>query len=113
VDYNFISRALEHPFFELPPPKSLDRNDFAFGKSGLPEYSVPDGAATLSALTVEAVARVLRSRLWRCARCADCRSRSRRRAARRSRWPVECSPSPNGDRPFFWIPSSRLLRAPE
>jgi anhydro-N-acetylmuramic acid kinase len=58
-DYNFISRVLDNTFFELPPPKSLDRNAFAFGKSGLPEYSVPDGAATLSALTVEAVARVL------------------------------------------------------
>ena len=59
ADYNFISRALENAFFDLPPPKSLDRNEFAFGRSGLPEYSVPDGAATLSALTVEAVARVL------------------------------------------------------
>ena len=59
ADYNFISRVLENAFFDLPPPKSLDRNAFAFAKSGLPEYSVPDGAATLSALTVEAVARVL------------------------------------------------------
>jgi anhydro-N-acetylmuramic acid kinase len=69
ADYNFVSRALENSFFDLPPPKSLDRNEFAFGKSGLPEYSVPDGAATLSALTVEAVARVLphlpdRPRAW-------------------------------------------------
>ena len=59
ADYNFISRVLENSFFDMPPPKSLDRNEFAFGKSGLPEYSVADGAATLSALTVEAVARVL------------------------------------------------------
>ena len=45
---------LENPFFDLKPPKSLDRNAFAFANIGLPGYSVPDGAATLSALTVEA-----------------------------------------------------------
>ncbi|MBV9955107.1 MAG: anhydro-N-acetylmuramic acid kinase [Pseudolabrys sp.] len=55
----FIARVLEHKFFELKPPKSLDRNAFAFGNIGLPEFSVPDGAATLSLLTVEAVGRVL------------------------------------------------------
>jgi anhydro-N-acetylmuramic acid kinase len=59
VDEAFVTRVLADPFFDLPPPKSLDRNEFAFGKSGLPDYSVPDGAATLSALTVEAVVRVL------------------------------------------------------
>jgi anhydro-N-acetylmuramic acid kinase len=58
-DRNFIARVLDNSFFELPPPKSLDRNAFAFGKGGLPEYSVPDGAATLSLLTVEAVARIV------------------------------------------------------
>ena len=29
VDVAWVMRALEHPFFALPPPKSLDRNDFA------------------------------------------------------------------------------------
>ena len=58
-DYAFIARVLEYPFFDLTLPKSLDRNAFAFGNIGLPEYSVTDGAATLSALTVEAVARVV------------------------------------------------------
>src|ERR1700723_3371082 len=29
VDVAWVVRALEHPFFALPPPKSLDRNDFA------------------------------------------------------------------------------------
>jgi anhydro-N-acetylmuramic acid kinase len=56
---DFITKVLEHPFFELKPPKSLDRNAFAFANIGLPEFSVPDGAATLSALTVAAVARVV------------------------------------------------------
>ena len=58
-DHAFIARVLEHPFFDLKPPKSLDRNAFAFANIGLPEFSVPDGAATLSALTVAAVARVV------------------------------------------------------
>ncbi len=58
-DQAFIARVLAHPFFDLKPPKSLDRNAFAFANIGLPEFSVADGAATLSALTVEAVARVV------------------------------------------------------
>src|SRR3954467_2103142 len=29
VDVPWVFRALEHPFFASPPPKSLDRNDFA------------------------------------------------------------------------------------
>jgi anhydro-N-acetylmuramic acid kinase len=55
----FIDRVLADPFFGRKPPKSLDRNAFAFGQIGLPDFSVSDGAATLSALTVQAVARVL------------------------------------------------------
>src|SRR3977135_580202 len=51
--------VLAHPFFEQGPPKSLDRNAFAFADGGLPDCSVPDGAATLAALTPQAVARVV------------------------------------------------------
>jgi anhydro-N-acetylmuramic acid kinase len=58
-DQSFIARVLDHPFFDQPPPKSLDRNAFAFGNIGLPEFSVADGAATLSALTVAAIARAV------------------------------------------------------
>jgi anhydro-N-acetylmuramic acid kinase len=58
-DRKFIADVLNNPFFDLKPPKSLDRNAFAFANIGLPEFSVPDGAATLSALTVEAVSRIL------------------------------------------------------
>jgi anhydro-N-acetylmuramic acid kinase len=54
-DQAFIDRVLADGFFALKPPKSLDRNSFAFANIGLPDYSVPDGAATLSALTVQAV----------------------------------------------------------
>jgi anhydro-N-acetylmuramic acid kinase len=56
VDMAFVERVLEHPFFALSPPKSLDRNAFSFGHIGLPQYSVADGAATLSALTAASVA---------------------------------------------------------
>jgi anhydro-N-acetylmuramic acid kinase len=58
-DQDFIARMLDHPFFDLKPPKSLDRNAFAFANIGLPAFSVSDGAATLSALTVAAVARIV------------------------------------------------------
>ena len=59
ADQSFIDRVLADPFFELKTPKSLDRNAFAFGNIGLPDHSVADGAATLSALTVQAVGRIL------------------------------------------------------
>jgi anhydro-N-acetylmuramic acid kinase len=59
VNENFVSRILAHPFFDLPCPKSLDRNAFAFANIGLPDFSVADGAATLSALTAASVARVV------------------------------------------------------
>jgi anhydro-N-acetylmuramic acid kinase len=58
-DQGFIARVLAHPFFDRKPPKSLERNAFAFANIGLPEFSIADGAATLSALTVAAVERVL------------------------------------------------------
>jgi anhydro-N-acetylmuramic acid kinase len=57
VDVAWVIRALEHPFFALPPPKSLDRNDFA--QLTLRETSPADGAATLTALTAEAIARIV------------------------------------------------------
>ena len=56
VDVAWVVRALEHPFFALPPPKSLDRNDFA--SLTLRGMSAADGAATLTAFTVEAIARI-------------------------------------------------------
>jgi anhydro-N-acetylmuramic acid kinase len=58
-DEAFIARVLADAFFDARPPKSLDRNAFAFANIGLPEFSVSDGAATLSALTAMAVARVV------------------------------------------------------
>ncbi len=60
VDEEAIGRLLAHPFFAVPPPKSLDRNDFReFVGRTLDEASVADGAATLTALTAAAVARIV------------------------------------------------------
>jgi anhydro-N-acetylmuramic acid kinase len=59
VDEAFVARVLADGFFDLPYPKSLDRNAFAFANIGLPNFSVADGAATLSALTAAAVARIV------------------------------------------------------
>jgi anhydro-N-acetylmuramic acid kinase len=57
ADEAWIARGLEHPFFVLPPPKSLDRNDFA--SLVLPAMSPADGAATLTAFTAAAIARIV------------------------------------------------------
>ena len=57
VDEAWIARALQLPFFALPPPKSLDRNDFA--ALGLGDMSPADGAATLTAFTAAAIARII------------------------------------------------------
>jgi anhydro-N-acetylmuramic acid kinase len=60
ADEAFVGRVLANAFFNLPCPKSLDRNAFAFENIGLPDFSVVDGAATLSALTAASVARIVR-----------------------------------------------------
>lgn len=57
VDESWVQRSLQHPFFALPPPKSLDRNDFASLK--LPEIVPADGAATLTAFTAASIARIV------------------------------------------------------
>ena len=60
VDEAAIARLLQHPFFALPPPKSLDRNDFRALIGGtLDGVGIEDGAATLTALTAAAVARIV------------------------------------------------------
>ncbi len=61
VDADAVDRLMQHPFFALPPPKSLDRNDFqSWVADALERKSVADGAATLTALTAAAVVRVVR-----------------------------------------------------
>ncbi len=48
-----LETLLRHPYFEQPPPKSLDRNDFS--TAALAGLSPEDGAATLSAFTDAAI----------------------------------------------------------
>ncbi|MHB8271547.1 anhydro-N-acetylmuramic acid kinase [Bradyrhizobium sp.] len=57
ADEAWVARALQQPFFALPPPKSLDRNDFA--SLELHGVSPADGAATLTAFTAAAIARIV------------------------------------------------------
>jgi anhydro-N-acetylmuramic acid kinase len=60
ADETMVERLLQHPFFALPPPKSLDRNEFrGFLGDTLDGIGVADGAATLTALTAAAVARIV------------------------------------------------------
>jgi anhydro-N-acetylmuramic acid kinase len=59
VHQAWLARAMSNPFFALPPPKSLDRNDFVRSVKGLDEFTVADGAATLTAFTAAAIARIV------------------------------------------------------
>ncbi|MFG1396882.1 anhydro-N-acetylmuramic acid kinase [Roseixanthobacter pseudopolyaromaticivorans] len=62
VDEDAVLRVLDHPFFALPPPKSLDRNAFrAFvaERVKLDGYRTEDGAATLAAITAASVAAIV------------------------------------------------------
>jgi anhydro-N-acetylmuramic acid kinase len=60
IDETMIERLLAHPFFALPPPKSLDRNAFrGWVGDTLDGIDVENGAATLTALTAAAVARIV------------------------------------------------------
>jgi anhydro-N-acetylmuramic acid kinase len=62
VDEAAIARLLMHPFFALPAPKSLDRNDFrawVAAHADLENKSTEDGAATLTALTAATIARAV------------------------------------------------------
>jgi len=62
VDEAAVARMLAHPFFARRPPKSLDRNAFRHWvaeEGGLAGKSTEDGAATLTALTAAAVARLV------------------------------------------------------
>lgn len=53
-DKAWVKNFLRHPFFKKKPPKSLDRDAF---KAFVPKHCVPpDGAATLTQMTVEAIA---------------------------------------------------------
>ena len=52
---NAVSRYLAKPFFDMKPPKSLDRNDFTLEELG--DLELADGARTLARVTAEAILR--------------------------------------------------------
>ncbi len=60
VDRAMVDSFLEDPYFDRPPPKSLDRNHFHAIARAVDALSDADGAATLAAFTIEATAASLR-----------------------------------------------------
>jgi anhydro-N-acetylmuramic acid kinase len=60
VDAVMLKRFAAHPYFDRPPPKSLDRNDFVAMIEGVERLSDEDGAATLTAFTIFATVAALR-----------------------------------------------------
>lgn len=58
VDEGILRAMLDNPWFDLPPPKSLDRSDFTM--AAVAGLSPADGATTLSAFTAITVAKGLR-----------------------------------------------------
>jgi anhydro-N-acetylmuramic acid kinase len=57
VDEDILGALMSHPFFDVPPPKSLDRNDFVSPLwQGL---TLAAGAATLSAFTAHSIVKAL------------------------------------------------------
>lgn len=55
IDDDVLAELLSHPFFDLPAPKSLDRN--AFHSTVVDHLSAVDGAATLTAFTAASISR--------------------------------------------------------
>src|SRR3546814_15169738 len=52
IDEAILTSMLDHPWFDQPPPKSLDREDFTI--EAVRGLSLVDGAATLTAFRSEA-----------------------------------------------------------
>jgi anhydro-N-acetylmuramic acid kinase len=59
VHLDVVHDVLREPFFDQPPPKSVDRNAFAPVNAQLAGLSLADGAATLTALTAMSIARTV------------------------------------------------------
>ena len=48
---------MAHPYFDLPPPKSLDRNNWS--RAPVADLSTEDAAATLTAFSAQSIAKAL------------------------------------------------------
>ncbi|GLQ07552.1 anhydro-N-acetylmuramic acid kinase [Sneathiella chinensis] len=55
VDAAALEQLLDNPYFDRKPPKSLDRDDFS--AAPVAHLSPADGAATLTAFTIQSIAR--------------------------------------------------------
>ncbi|MDP0925775.1 anhydro-N-acetylmuramic acid kinase [Paracoccus onubensis] len=60
VDHDILAEFLRHPYFERPPPKSLDRNQFSGLSQAVSHLTDADAAATLVAALARSVAAGLR-----------------------------------------------------
>jgi anhydro-N-acetylmuramic acid kinase len=54
VDVAVLARLMAHPYFQAPPPKSLDRKSFS--REAVAGLGLEDAAATLTAFTAETIA---------------------------------------------------------
>ena len=59
VDVDLLKKWLGHDYFKRDHKKSLGRNDFKFVMDDLQNHSLEDGAATLTAFTVDSVLKSL------------------------------------------------------
>jgi anhydro-N-acetylmuramic acid kinase len=59
VSEEVVARFLAHPFFDRLPPKSLDRDDFAFLAKAVEPLGDADAAATLTACAARSVGRAM------------------------------------------------------
>ena len=60
IDPEALATLMGDPYFDRPAPKSLDRNHFSARAACVSRLSDADGAATLSAFTVESTAAALK-----------------------------------------------------
>jgi anhydro-N-acetylmuramic acid kinase len=60
VDAAVLAGLMSDPYFDLAPPKSLDRNHFHAVAGEVNKLGDEDGAATLAAFTIEATAAALK-----------------------------------------------------
>lgn len=70
INHAVLGLLLDHPYFSMPPPKSLDRNAIPAGAIG--DLSTEDAAATLTAFTASSIARGLEHLPTRPARAMIC-----------------------------------------
>ena len=55
IDQRLLKKLMSHPYFSKLPPKSADRDEFDMLLQDVDGSSVADGAATLTALTVQSI----------------------------------------------------------